>query len=228
MSIRETKPAENSKDVQFVAEYLQAHPEFFTQHPGILETLALPHNSGTAVSLIERQLAALRARNTELRTRLNSLLETSKANDALFDKTRALVLNLIRADSVDSILKTLHKSMSQDFGIEYYSLLLLDQEVEGAGVRHASLKELEDNFSLLLTSEEPVCGVLRPIQLGFLFGESSCKNIGSAAAVRLVSESIYGIIALGSSDPHRYHSAMDTLFLRFVADVLNLVLKPKF
>ncbi|MCK9502626.1 MAG: DUF484 family protein [Porticoccaceae bacterium] len=227
MTIRENKPAENSKDVQFVAAYLQAHPEFFKQHPSILETLALPHSSGAAVSLIERQLAVLRERNTELRTRLNDLLETSKANDALFDKTRSLVLSLIRADSVDSIVKTLHKSICQDFGIEYYSLLLLDRQVEGAGVRHASLKELEDNFSLLLTSEEPVCGVLRPIQLAFLFGESSHKNVGSAAAVRLVSDTVYGIIALGSSDPHRYHSAMDTLFLRFVADVLNLVLQPK-
>ena len=39
-----------------VLEYLEANPEFFIDHPDILEILEIKHASGDATSLIEKQV----------------------------------------------------------------------------------------------------------------------------------------------------------------------------
>ena len=45
-----------------VAAFLCRYPDFFERHPEILTELSIPHpDSGQAVSLLERQLTALRA-----------------------------------------------------------------------------------------------------------------------------------------------------------------------
>ncbi|MDH3326971.1 MAG: DUF484 family protein, partial [Gammaproteobacteria bacterium] len=43
-----------AKDVEV---YLDKHPEFFQEYPELLVELKVPHPSGGAVSLIERQVA---------------------------------------------------------------------------------------------------------------------------------------------------------------------------
>ena len=45
-----------------VRSYLLKHPDFFDKNPEVLEAIELNHESGAAVSLIERQVEQLRAR----------------------------------------------------------------------------------------------------------------------------------------------------------------------
>ena len=80
-----------------IVQYLQDHPDFFIAKDDLLSGLRIPHDSGQATSLIERQLAIYRERNVELRQRLTDLLENARRNDKLFGKTRRLVLALIDA-----------------------------------------------------------------------------------------------------------------------------------
>jgi len=221
-----TKSSDALSDADFVAAYLEEHPEFFRQHPQVLEKLRLPHNSGAAISLVEKQLAVLRERNTELRSRLNSLLETSKANDRIFKKSRALVLDLIKANNVDRIFRVLSESLLQDFGIEFYSLILLDYDRPASDVRSVTPASLGEILPTISTSRQPLCGIFRPAEMELLFGERA-GDVGSAVAIPLATKTFYGILALGSSDPHHYHGDMDTLFLQFITDVVNVVLPPK-
>ena len=44
--------------------------------------------------------------------------------------------------------------------------------------------------------------------------------MGSAAVMPLLGEEELGVIAVGSSDAHHYTSAMGTLFLQHIAEVL--------
>ena len=44
---------------QDVADYLRRHPDFFEDKPTLLADLRVPHATGTAVSLVERQVAVL-------------------------------------------------------------------------------------------------------------------------------------------------------------------------
>ena len=57
---------DNTSLKEVVATYLRKNPEFLEEFPDVLETLHLNHNSGVAVSLIERQVEQLRRKNESL------------------------------------------------------------------------------------------------------------------------------------------------------------------
>lgn len=227
MSIQEPQIEQDEKNARFVAEYLQSHPEFLKSHPEVLEKLYLPHRSGAAVSLVEKQQAVLRERNTELRTRLGNLLDSSKTNDELFDKTRQLILDLIKAESLNDLLNSLHRGLTQSFSVPFFALGFLDMTISGAGAINTTTERLKEELPELLSENSNICGVLRPKQMQLLFGTAG-RRVASAVAIPLVSQHrTFGFLALGNSDPNYYHSGMDSLFLGFITDVLNLVLYPK-
>lgn len=66
---------------EIVAKYLCKHPGFLVEHPEILEAIELPHDSGAAVSLIERQVRQLRAQNRNLSRKLNQLVQVATDNE---------------------------------------------------------------------------------------------------------------------------------------------------
>ena len=48
-------------DPNEVAQFLKTHPQFFDQHPQLLETIYVPHpHGGRAIPLTERQIVTLR------------------------------------------------------------------------------------------------------------------------------------------------------------------------
>ena len=65
-STKATPPSDQS-----VLDFLRQSPDFFLRHPSALSELSLPHESGEAVSLIERQIDILRERNVTMRKRMN-------------------------------------------------------------------------------------------------------------------------------------------------------------
>jgi uncharacterized protein len=109
-----------------VLAYLSRHPDFFLRHEPILGELELPHRAGTAVSLVERQVALLRARNIDSRQRLTRLLDTARENDELFGKTRQLILALLECESLERLTQVLLTSIRREFDVEHGRLLLID------------------------------------------------------------------------------------------------------
>ena len=71
---------------QAVLNFLRQSPDFFLRHPSALSELSLPHESGQAVSLIERQIDILRDRNVTMPRRMNVLLQAARSNDEIFAK----------------------------------------------------------------------------------------------------------------------------------------------
>ncbi|UTW45157.1 DUF484 family protein [bacterium SCSIO 12696] len=211
-----------------IKAYLQNNPGFFENHPDLLELIQLPHESGRAVSLVERQVAVLRERNMEMRQRLNNLLEAARTNDKLFEKTKRLVLNLLDSRDINSLVDTLYESLGNDYQLQYFSLVLLTDttRLPDNPAKVVGLEEAENQVGTLLRSNRAICGVLRQEELHFLFGNKA-GEIGSVAAVPLTRGQSYGILAIGNSDPNYYRSSMGTLFLSYIAEVLNRIL-PKF
>ena len=72
------------------------NPDFFERHATLLTKLKLPHSRGAAaVSLVERQVLALRDKNQALETRLRELIEVARGNDVLAAKIHRLACRLI-------------------------------------------------------------------------------------------------------------------------------------
>ncbi len=208
-----------------VREFLNENPDFLNDNPDILEMLELPHHTGSAISLVERQVGVMRDRNKEMRGRLDNMLATAHDNDLLFEKTKRLVLNLLEAKNLPAMVETLYDSLGKDFSISYYSLILLGDKTElpKTMARVASVEKANEQVNTLLSSNRAVCGVLREEEMTFLFGEKGLQ-VGSVAAVPLRYNNLYGILAVGNADPNFYKSSMGTLFLSYIAEVLNRIL----
>ncbi|ETN93128.1 hypothetical protein U062_01013 [Gammaproteobacteria bacterium MOLA455] len=222
-----------SKDVEteadpiekVVREFLRNNPDFLDKNTDILETMVLPHNSGKAVSLVERQVGVMRNRNKEMRSRLDNMLQTAKENDLLFEKSKRLVLNLLEAKTLSALIEAVYDSLGKDYGIEFYSLTLFGDEkkLPRTMARIASTEKANERVGTLIGANRAVCGILREDEMMFLFGERG-RQVGSVAAVPLRYDSLYGILAVGNRDPNFYKSSMGTLFLSYIAEVLNRVL----
>jgi len=106
-----------------VASWLADHPDFFLEHPDLLESLRLPHPQGEhAISIVERQLIALRERNARLEQQLAELIGYGHHNDQLIDKMHRLSLALLRAGDAPVSLAVAHESLRSDFQIPYSAI----------------------------------------------------------------------------------------------------------
>jgi len=210
-----------------VVRYLMAHPTFFSDHPALLAEIELPHDSGTAISLVERQVAVLRDRNMDMRHRLSHLLDNARDNDRLFDKTKRLILELLEGQDLGDIIDALHYSFDNEFNIHFTRTLLFGdaEAIGGSQARVVSPKEAQDNISVLLKSNRSFCGKLGDKEKAYLFGDDAAQ-VGSAATVALNNGQTFGLLAIGNRDPKYYRSSMGTLFLAYIAEVLNRLLPP--
>lgn len=202
-----------------VREYLKNHSDFLQRHPDMLDFLHVNHASGSAVSLVEKQVGVLRERNTEMRQRLNALTANARSNDKLYEQTRHLVLALLEAESVPALCAAYRRAMQADFDVEHTSIILFGDPASAPdGVRVVHAEAAQAAVGALLRGRKAVCGPLRREELDFLF--EGAGSVGSAAVMPLLGEEELGVIAVGSSDAHHYTSAMGTLFLQHIAEVL--------
>ncbi|GMG85949.1 DUF484 family protein [Biformimicrobium ophioploci] len=204
-----------------VSRYLRNNPQFFLDNLELLDTIQIPQENGKTVSLLAHQVKLLRERNVSMRQRLDQLLETARSNDQLFHHTRTLVLQLLDADSVAAVTAALYRSFREDFGVAHTSLYLFKGSDRAAPARRCSLARAEENIGGLLRTGRTFCGTLRDEEKQFLFGEDA-SEVASAAVVPLADE--LGILAIGNPAPDHYRSSLDTMFLSYIAEVLQKVL----
>jgi uncharacterized protein len=215
-------PAEQTSDAglddEIVREYLKNHDDFLQRHPDMLDYLHVSHPSGSAISLVEKQVSVLRERNTDIRQRLKALTTNAKENDALYEQTRALVCRLLDAQSVAAIYDTFITSMKEDFGVEYASMILYAKDSSNEGYRTEPQDTVKREIGSLFRGHKAVCGTLRTEELTFLFAENAA--VGSAALMPLTDGEPLGLIAVGSTDANHYNKKVGTLFLSHIADVI--------
>ena len=82
-------------DAESVSRYLLTHPDFFLRHPDVLRQIQVPHGSGNAVSLVEKQVSLLREQNEQTQKRLYDLIEIARQNEELARRMHALALTLM-------------------------------------------------------------------------------------------------------------------------------------
>jgi uncharacterized protein YigA (DUF484 family) len=206
-----------------VVQFLRDNPDFFIAKDDLLAGLRIPHNSGQATSLIERQLAVYRERNVELRQRLSDLLENARRNDNLFSKTKRLVLNLVNAKNWIDIEAALDDSLRQDFHVDHWSLLYFTDKKLEHPLRSVSNQDQQRDIHRLFKGHRAFCGQLTDEAMDLLLDEKQ-SSAESIAAAQIRNGSQTGVLSVASDDPKFYRSSMDTLFLDYIADVLGIIL----
>ena len=211
---------------QSVEDFLKSNPDFFINRPDLIADLNLSHESGNAISLVERQVSILRERNIEMRHRLNDLLENARDNDKLFDKTKRLVLALIESHDLRSFVDALYYSFEKEFNIHYTRLILFSgQTLPESQARVEDIYVARNHIGKRLQTPKSVTGGMDVKELQFLFDDDA-HQVGSAAIAVLNHGNNIGVLAIGNQDPTYYNSSMGTLFLSYIAEVLNRTL-PK-
>ena len=221
-----------AKDTEFehdMVRYLRDHPAFFEEHQDVLAGMLLTHESGSAVSLIERQVQILREQKEEQKRKLQSLISTAHNNEKLNNNVNTLILELLDADSLDEVLSVIEQRIRADFEADAIVVKLL---ASGNKI----LKEHEELTAWqqpalaigekVMTARQPVCGSFNTEQMQALFDDADIQSAGIVPLAKDEnSKNCYGIIAIGSYDPQRFRADMGTLFLSLLGQVLTRILK---
>ncbi len=216
---------------QAVHDYLATHPDFFEENPKLLNSLKLPHSSGGAVSLVERQVSMLRQKDLKLERQLKELIEVARANDVLATKIHELTMQLLATSNLEATLAALEEAMRSGFGADQAVLVVFGDpdvftDIEAGRFfrvvkrKDASLKP----FSTFLNGSGPRCGRIRDSQREFLFHDDA-EEIGSAALVPLGKGADIGFLAVGSNDSDRFHPGMSMDFLTRLGELISAALK---
>ncbi|WP_096085571.1 DUF484 family protein [Agaribacterium haliotis] len=206
-------------DANQVAAFLKQNPNFFEGREKLLSELRVPHNPGQAISLVEKQQAVLRERNTELRNRLSSLVNNARENDRLFSHTRQLVLSLLDSNNLSQAIDIVYSSFDSDFGVQYTEVILFDSPGLSRA-RNEKLSSAQEHIGKYLKARQTIGGGLGETERQYLFGERA-QEIGSAALAVLAYGELYGVVAIGNRDANYYHSGMGTMFLSYISEVLS-------
>ena len=204
-----------------VIKYLNENPDFFLKNPDSLEDLDIKHESGEAVSLIEKQVEIIKKKSLLTNSRLSEFLTNAEFNQKLFIKVQKLILVILKAKNLDNLSDQVELFFKKEFGTEKCKLFFFTQE------------ELYDLSAEKIISPEIATPIFskvfkeNTIYLGGLKSELSALVFGSKAMVeegaicKFSSDKIAGTLALGSTKKGKFTEDSETLFLEFVLAVLS-------
>lgn len=214
-------------DAQQLAALLRAMPDIFIRQPSLLADIELAHQSGAAVSLIERQVEVLRERNRQLDARLQGLMDVARANERLAESRHRIAVNLLGARDLDDVLSTVHDELGNELKADFVVVRLISDE-PGRLEQRADLFVPANTpglraFKTLREQKNPLCGAGSDEQKQFLFA-AQAEDIASMAVIPLYAGADLGLIGLGSRDGKRFQAGMATDFLAQTGELVSAAL----
>src|SRR5574342_758544 len=117
----------NAEDI---ALFLRGHPQFFDQHPELLEKIHVPHpHGGRAIPLAERQTLALREKVKLLEGKLGELIKFGEENEAISEKVHRLSVALVGASDFAALARSLYFHLREDFAVPHVALRIWGKSV---------------------------------------------------------------------------------------------------
>jgi uncharacterized protein YigA (DUF484 family) len=215
----ETKPGLSTSQVE---DYLQHHPDFFHEHLSLLEQMSIPHPSGTAISLISKQLELFRSKHLEMESQLNALIEIARDNDTSFIRMHKLTLALLDTSTLEQAIANLDTVLADYFLTDFVAVRIIKQRPESAIANLFIEPGSEDlqPFLKVLASNQPKCGRPTLGQAKVLFGNSAVE-VKSCAIIPMNFTELDGILAIGSREEERFHYSMGNLFLTQMSEIIG-------
>jgi hypothetical protein len=212
----------NALTAEQVESYLQDHPEFFNEHLHLLEHMSIPHPSGSAVSLISKQLEIFRSRHHEMESQLTALIDIARDNDTSFNRMHKLTLALLDAANLEELVANLDIVLSEYFLTDFVALRII-KECPDASIGNLFIApgsaDLEP-FTKELAGNQPKCGRPTLAQARILFGDYAFE-VKSCAIIPMTFTELDGIFAIGSREEGRFHYTMGNLFLTQMSELIG-------
>lgn len=213
----DTEDATSHVTEQEVRQYLRDNPEFFSRNADLLEQIEIPHQHKGSVSLVEKQSEQLRRKVRMLSNKLNQLFDVARQNEKLFRVYSNLNGNLFHCDNLQQISDLLEETLIDQ--LDMSSVVI--KPLIGA---HA-LPELQRRliWEKRFKENEFFFGRISQHEKQLLFGNLAAESV----ALMLIGDTQpIAIIAIGSNEAGHFTPDMDTLLIKQLQQVLNLVM-PK-
>jgi uncharacterized protein YigA (DUF484 family) len=213
---------------ELVADYLVANPDFFLKRPDVLACMMPPERwSDDAVADLQRYMVkSLRDELNGLRDCTNEVIETSRANLVIQDRTHAAVVSMLEAPDLAALIAFVNGELGPHLGVDR---AVIGVEIRPNGVYASGLRALPPGEIDRVLGEGNIVALQRTARdESLLFGEQAA-DIRSAALVRLSLAPIAqdGVLAFGAAGEGVFHPRQGTELIRFLARIVALCLKQQ-
>ena len=210
-----------------IIQYLQDNPEVLMKYPDIFSELAIPHQTGAATSLVERQLKLLREENLSLKSKIDELVGIARENEELNQRFHRLALELMNADQLHDVLAMVQDQVQTFFYTDFVCFRFLpgisvDSDILD-GLYLDADSGIVDSVKPWIEARKPVCGRQDEKINRELFGPE--LHIGSSAMIPLYHTKDLGLLCLGSTSADRFGLSMGTIFLQQLGELVSNRLK---
>ncbi|MCC6870082.1 MAG: DUF484 family protein [Burkholderiales bacterium] len=207
-------------DAAAVAGYLKENPGFFEDYADVVAQIFVPHpHGGHAIPIAERQIVTLREKNQELEAKFRELLAYGTENDQIGEKLHRSTLALFAAPDLETTLAVLYHSLREDFGVPQVAARLWGKVPEQSylpelAATSTEIREYADRLG------QPYCGPVAAFESREWFDDG--EILMSFAFLPLRTAQTFGLLALGSPDPRRFHPGMGTLYQMRLAELASV------
>ena len=215
-----SKKAMNPKDVE---DFLILNPDFLLDNSHILNSIEIVHETGGAVSLIQKQVEMLRKNYESTSSNLLKLLDVAKTNEEIFSKSKKLILELITCRNLEDIISTTESYFVGEFEADACKLIFFKENENLPKGRILNAKEAHKYIGKKYNASDLFCGPLDKKESEFLFDKKA--NIVDCVLVPIKNIDCPGVLALGSKNENTYSEENDSLFLEFIADALSKLIE---
>lgn len=228
MSTQAQKKQQETLDTeQQLLELFKDYPDILVRNPALLAELEIPHESGEAISLIERQVGVLRGKLRKSDKRLRELMDIARDNERLAESRHRLAINLLGSHDLDDVISIVLDELGNELGADFAVIRLITDDIDRLNDKpelfiDKNMAEL-NAFSTMLDNRKSMCGRCTEEQNDFLFGEDAVQ-IGSAAVIPLAAGAKLGLLGLGGRDERRFSIAMGTEFLGQIGELVSAAL----
>ncbi len=210
-----------------VIDFLQQNPEVLMAYPDIFSSLAIPHQTGVAISLVERQLKLLREENQSLKSKITELVGIARENEELNQRFHRMALELMHADQLHDVLAMVQDQVQTFFYTDFVCFRFLPGVSDPGQILDGLLLDSNSGVVASVTpwidSRRPVCGQQDDKINQALFGAE--VRIGSSALIPLYHAGNLGLLCLGSVSADRFGRTMGTIFLQQLGELVSNRLK---
>lgn len=212
-------------DSASVAQYLAEHAHFFEEHAELLSKIKLTSPlAGRTVSLQERQMEVLREKIKVLELRMMDLIRVGQENDAITTKFQSWSKSLLLARNDVDLPYVLINGLQTIFSVPHATLRIWGVAEEFAHTWFAAPVSADARlFANGLAA--PFCGKNNDFEAASWLEEAPV--VQSLAMLPLhtdEAEEAFGLLVLGSPDPHRFSDDMATDFLVKIAETASAAL----
>ncbi|MEQ8229975.1 MAG: DUF484 family protein [Rhodospirillales bacterium] len=214
-----------------VAEYLVAHPDFFRERLEVLSFMNMPgrfaqegpRDGGQVVDFQQALLHQQKEAVEELRECVRDVIETSRSNMSVQQRTHAAVLAIMEAADFDALVRVISDDLPRLLDVDVVSVGYEPSDNPLGWLVSPEINDLGTGLVDALLGAGGAAKLYRDIaDDGSVFGEAA-GLVQSAAVARLRPSRAtpVGLMALGSRSDSFFQPGQGTELVVFLARVLE-------